>query len=520
MTHAKAAAALVLMLVGGALVCATAHGQDPKEQVPAAKQPDAGKAATDNDRAFEVMKEVTTGQRELYANHLTWLTILLGFAVAVFTVLQLYATLQEGKRQRERLAQEASTQAQVAKFADATTKNTLSITGMIDQMKGVLSIQKGTHQALQAESRRRKKEKAARTASSARANQVSVDFLNEASVYDDGFAWTLDAKYREINTNKAAGDLDSIDPEVYLVEGLYDSYLRGDDRGAIRVWNDQVLGSKSIGSKPLLATRTNFLIGLSYIKIGDYLNAIQHFTEARNKSPGNGCYRLARVKAMILRHRTQALSTDERTEITTEIEGLHRINATIIKDISKERELLGKMPRPVFQSELVYWHCVYLIHECGDRPEALATAKAMLDAEISNPNLRTSALDGLAVARARKLKELTIALLDDCIRQTDLDAAGIDDPQEEIPINIRKARYYGWRAALKEQADDLPGSKQDELAMKLLTDVLRRKLAALRRSNRDARIFSPITRKHESLMVLDEQLVEASALTKYRTDVS
>jgi tetratricopeptide (TPR) repeat protein len=377
---------------------------------------------------------------------------------------------------------------------------------MVTQMTGVLAIQEATQRAIQREAEIRALGESARLAASQNANQLARDFLNANYIYDDGFYTIVESKSREIGYHKAFSDPSSLDPEVTIIEGLVDAVVRGDDRSAIALWQGKVLANSLIDKNLGMKRRTNYYIGLSHLKLGDYDDALKSFDEARNGDQVNGSYRLARLEALVRKNRDTRMEDKTQREVATEF-------ANLYSAFSADTLAITDMPRHVFRSELTYWYGQFLIHAIGD-PESMQQADDMLRREYEKPEQRSSRLDGVRFALNKARKTLSVDLFDGYIDQCSIEEQ-LGSPTENFSISMRKARYYGYRAVLKDREGNAEGMKSDVAALKLLIASLHQTLNRLRRIYRDARIYSPVTRKHEALETIRMQLETLGDTARY-----
>src|SRR5262249_9701172 len=153
--------------------------------------------------------------------------------------------------------------------------------------------------ALDATEARITAEETSRKQATENANRVAREAL-DLSIFDDGFYSILKAKYGEIEGLKARGNEKAIDPEVYLVEGMYQSLLRRDDDRAIRIWTGQVLTHEKITRDPRLHARVHYYIGVSQLKLGLSDEAYKSFAAALTRFAGDKSYQLAELEALML----------------------------------------------------------------------------------------------------------------------------------------------------------------------------------------------------------------------------
>lgn len=469
----------------------------------------AAKGDKGDDKAFDTMKELFTGQKDLYSNHLQTLTILATFVSVLIIAIQVWFQLKTDRQNR-------SLEGQVKEAIAASKDQITAGTGMFQQMTSVMALNSEQERRAQEYERQRAAEQAARKEASDSANRVAAGFIIENGVYTDGIVSALDGVQRELTRLRAAGNRGELNPAVFFVEGLHEALVRGDNRAAIRVWAGDVLGHRDIGTNAEVRRRAEHLIGLSHLKLGEYDQALAHYQQARELAPDNLCYDLSWAEATILQWRGKAMPADTRAQLAAVFDRLEA-------GLTGGSPNIGKMPLPAFRAGVVYWHCQFLINESGDDPAARARGEEILAREASKLEVRTSMTDGLQFALLRKQKakaKLKDELLDGAIDQCDADVSGIDDPLEEFSVFLRKARYLGWRSVLRGRAGDATGEAADQKSLAVLVNGLRRKLGTVKRTFRDARIYSPLTRRHELPAVVAQQLDQLLDLGAIRAEVA
>jgi hypothetical protein len=476
---------------------------------PAVAQPAPARA--DADQGKEIDKVVS-----LFQLYLAVITTILAIGGTLITIITYVISRNDSKREqrllqqqevreRERHERDQTFDAKLREYIEATIKYTQNSSGLVGQMTDLLATFEKSKVALDATEARILAEETARKQATDNANRVAREAL-DLSIFDDGFYSILKAKYGEIEGLKNRGNEKDIDPEVYLVEGMYQSLLRRDDDRAIRVWTGQVLTHEKITRDPRLHARVHYYIGLSQLKLGLCEDAYKSFAAALARFAGDKSYQLAELEALLLRHPVRPLSEDELVRVEKGLEELYRL-------LKSGDELdLGKMPRSHFRSSLVYLYGGFLVHIKGGE-ESLRKAEQILSEQLAAPANRTPALQGLQCALLLKQKKLTVAHIDGFIRQCDIAFQAADDPYTRFSIQMRKARYFGRRAVLREKQNDPAGAAADRADRDQIVEALLGQASSLRRQYRDGRIYSPFTRTYEPVSSIGAQLE-----LKYRDD--
>ena len=549
---------LILLLAG---FLSPAIGQTKISEGPSAR-PETDKSL---ERQLDWMKDFSQSQKEMYQSHLATVTLFIGLAVVFLTIAGIALTVwelrsnhksrlredrlndmqqvwREQQNQREQTLlddlrnlrrdqnardQELHTErlnlsreqsrvdqelrdrshnhdAKNQSYIDQVIKYTENSGSLIVQMKTMLEIyqqsQKIVTDALEAV----KQDNIRKEHEATMANDIAGAFLKKFSISDDGFAIALREKTSEMNFHRVRASDDKLQPQVSLVEGMFEWQISRNIVLAERIWTDKVLNHKQIQTEPRIKARTEYCLGLALTQDGRYSVALTYLRKAADAFPQIHTYQMAILQARIYYHRAgNKLNANDLSAVERELQTLWGI---LLKE--GDNIELGSMKPEYFRGWLGYTYAAFLTHELGN-PEALERAGRILDELVQQPQNRSAELDGIRCAIAVKQKNLTIAAIDEFMGQCEVDLLAVADTEdriEEFSHNMRKARLLGRRAALHRAAKQMEEAAVDEQQLSRLLILLQGKLMRMQRSTPEASIYSPFTRIHESLKTIETQL--------------
>jgi hypothetical protein len=563
---------LLLAATINVIVVPTANAReqaaDRKEADPPPTNGDANKLV---EKQLDWMKDLAGTQKDMFQHHLNTITLIAGLAVLCLTIMQwradkaerkreqrlaeeqrqfreeqnkrdrelhdeqrqmrmdrlerekeLYAEQrqfrsEQGRRESDVRARDASFDRQIQSYIDQAIKYTQNSSGLIEQMKAMLEMNKESQELVSKAKIEIDMETQRRDQEAEKANAIAKEFLEQFSISDDGFASALRDKWSEINFHRVRGSDDKVSPHVPLIEGLFEWIVNRNTGHAEKIWLAEVLKHSDISKELRLKARTEYCLGLALTQHGRYADALVHLHSAAESYSTTATYQMAILQARIYHHRGgKRLAEDELEATRKELRDLWNRLASEGDAIN-----LGSMKVSVFRVWLGYTYGAFLTHELGNNEERLAEASDIVRLLLENPLNRSAELDGVRCAIAVKTGRLTLAEIEDYLQQCEIDLiAATDDKFEEFTHNMRKARLLGRRAALKRVAQIHEGAAADDSQMSNLVNLLRGKLARMKRVTPDATIYSPFTRIHEPLSKIDEQLTTRFTVTSFDGEVN
>lgn len=459
----------------------------------------------------------------LFQNHLTTITAIIAVAAGFLTLLQWREQRRENARETQRLERDKDFDKKLMTYTDAVIGYTNNSTGLVQQMKILLEFSKESLVALEMAKERnlateavQKAAEAARAQATAEAGELAKQVL-DYSMFEDGFSSTLETIQIKIKDKLTHGNPDAASAEVAIVDGMYQCLLRREDETAIETWQNKALERlKKLTPETLetarLKARINFYIGLSQLKLGLYENAEKSFAEALKGCSTDVSYTLSSLEARVQRHGNKPLNDQEISKVQCDFE---EMTPFLHKDTNPE---LGKMSPEYFRSTLMYWYGSFLIHVRGDQ-ESLKKAEALLSEYLNTDANRTAPLFGLQCALKIAQKKLKITDLDQYARHCNI-ARDTTDPLEKFSVMMRQARYLGRRAILKEMQGDTPGMQADAGDLRDWVQKMRNWLRSFRKEHKNARIYSPTSRRYEQPMTIEGQLDKNFTLDWFRTELA